>query len=179
MVRLTQFWIDVRSSLWFVPALIVVAAAGLALGLIELDQRVPDLAERWPRLFGAGSEGSREMLGVTAGSMITVAGITFSVTIVALSLAANQYTPRILRNFMRDRGNQTVIVVFVGIFTYYLVVLWSVRGGDEDGFVPSVAVLDQHDRERHPDQRDEEAGLVVEEVLARNIDHAGSGAGPV
>ena len=73
--------------------------------------------------------------------MITVAGVTFSITIVALALASSQYTSRILRNFMRDRTNQTVLGVFVGVFAYCLVVLRTIRGGDEVAFVPAMAVL--------------------------------------
>ena len=97
--------------------------------------------ERWPRLFGAGAEGSRGLLAAIASSMITVAGVTFSITIVALALASSQYTSRILRNFMRDRTNQTVLGVFVGVFAYCLVVLRTIRGGDEGAFVPALAVL--------------------------------------
>jgi uncharacterized membrane protein len=73
--------------------------------------------------------------------MITVAGVVFSITIVALSLTSSQYTSRVLRNFMRDRNNQVVLGVFVGIFAYCLVVLRVIRGGDEGAFVPSLAVL--------------------------------------
>jgi uncharacterized membrane protein len=141
MVKLRQLWGDLRASFWFVPALIVIASMALALGLIEAESLVTSeaLAE-WPRLFGAGAEGSRGMLEAIAGSVITVAGVAFSITIVALTLASNQYTPRILRNFMSDRANQFVLGVFVGVFTYCLVVLRTIRGGAER-FVPSLAVL--------------------------------------
>ncbi|MGA7876394.1 MAG: DUF2254 domain-containing protein, partial [Desulfoferrobacter sp.] len=76
-----------------------------------------------------------------ASSMITVAGVVFSITLVALSLTSSQYTSRVIRNFMRDRVNQVVLGVFVGIFAYCLVVLRTIRGGDEGAFVPSLAVL--------------------------------------
>jgi uncharacterized membrane protein len=129
------------AAFWFLPGLIVVCSVALAVLLIEADGRVSRefLAEH-PRLFGAGAEGARGMLGAIAGSMITVAGVTFSITIVALSLASSQYTPRILRNFMSDRANQAVLGVFVGVFTYCLVVMRTVRGGDEGVFVPSLSV---------------------------------------
>lgn len=81
------------------------------------------------------------MLSAIAGSMITVAGVVFSINIVALSLASSQYTSRVLRSFIRDRMNQAVLGVFVGIFAYCLVVLRTIRGGDEGAFVPSIAVL--------------------------------------
>lgn len=68
--------------------------------------------------------------------MMTVAGVTFS-----LAQASSQYTPRILRNFMSDRANQIVLGTFVGIFVYCLVVLRTIRGGDENLFVPSLSVV--------------------------------------
>lgn len=132
---------DVRASFWFVPATIVFIAVALALAFIEVDQVLdPSIRNSWPRLFGAGAAGSRGMLSAVAGSMITVAGVVFSITIVALSLASSQYTSRVLRNFMSDRANQMVLGVFVGIFAYCLVVLRTIRGGDEGAFVPVLAV---------------------------------------
>lgn len=114
----------------------------MAIGLVEIDSHVSrELLTRFPRLFGAGAEGSRGMLSSIAGSMITVAGVTFSITIVALSQASSQYSSRILRNFMRDRANQTVLGVFLGIFTYCLIVLRAIRGGDEGAFIPSLSVF--------------------------------------
>jgi uncharacterized membrane protein len=70
-----------------------------------------------------------------------VAGVVFSITIVALSLTASQYSPRVLRNFMSDRPTQVVLGAFVAIFAYCLIVLRTIRGGDEGAFVPSLAVL--------------------------------------
>lgn len=135
-------WARLRESLWFVPSLIVLAAVLLAIGMVEVSALVTsDTLERWPRLFGAGAEGARSMLSAIAGSMITVAGVTFSITMVAVTQASTQYTPRILRNFMRDRANQAVLGIFVGIFAYCLVVLRTIRGEDDSSFVPSLAVL--------------------------------------
>ncbi|HSG73268.1 MAG TPA: DUF2254 domain-containing protein [Planctomycetaceae bacterium] len=140
--KLHHWWQYARSSFWFVPAVIVLGAVGLATFLIGIDATVDlHFVERWPLLFGAGAAGSRGLLTAVASSMITVAGVVFSITIVALSLTSSQYTSRVLRNFMRDRNNQVVLGVFVGIFAYCLVVLRVIRGGDEGAFVPSLAVL--------------------------------------
>jgi uncharacterized membrane protein len=118
-------------------------AVGLAATLIEVDTRVaPVTWYEWPLLFGSGAAGSRQMLATVAGSMMTVAGTVFSITLVVLSLASSQYSSRVLRNFLTDRTNQTVLGVFVGIFAYCLVVMRTVRGGDEgEVFIPSLAVL--------------------------------------
>ncbi|MGE5171328.1 MAG: DUF2254 domain-containing protein [Rudaea sp.] len=143
MHRLENAWIALRSSLWFLPSLIVTGAVALAITLIEIDARVDQVGilSQWPRLFGAGAEGTRGMLVAIGSAMITVAGVVFSITIVALSLASSQYTPRMLRNFMRDRSNQVVLGAFVGIYAYCLVVLRTIRGGAEGAFVPSLAAL--------------------------------------
>jgi uncharacterized membrane protein len=141
MSRLRALWWRVSASLWFVPGMMVLGATLLAVLLVDLDGTFQlELAERWPRLFGAGAEGAREMLSAIAGSMITVAGVVFSVTLVALSLASQQYSPRVLRSFMADRPTQAVLGVFVGVFAYCLVVLRTIRGGEEE-FVAPLAVL--------------------------------------
>lgn len=141
IMRLRHYWQEMWSSFWFVPAAIVFGAVGLASVLIAVDATFMHVVERWPLLFGAGAAGSRGLLTAVASSMITVAGVVFSITIVALSLTSSQYTSRVLRNFMRDRVNQVVLGLFVGVFAYCLVVLRTIRGGDERAFVPSLAVL--------------------------------------
>ncbi len=141
MNRVSQLFNDARSSFWFVPSLAVVDGIAAALALIEADAVWGDRwLVLWPRLFGTGAEGARQMLSTLAGSMMSLMGITFSMTLVALALASSQYTSRILRNFMGSRATQTTLGVFAAIFTYCLIVLRSIRGGDA-GFIPSAAVF--------------------------------------
>jgi uncharacterized membrane protein len=143
-IRLTSLWYRLRESLWFLPSLLTLGGALLALGLVELDRHLA-LEPRGNRLwaFGGGTDGARGVLQAIAGSLITVTGTVFSITIVALQLASSQFTPRVLRTFTRDRGVQAVLGVFIGTFTYALLVLRAVRGrdGDAERFVPSVAVV--------------------------------------
>ena len=114
----------------------------LAVVLVEAEGWLSrSVLEEWPRIFGAGAESARGLLTTIATTMITVAGVVFSSTLVALSLASSQYSSRVLRNFMSDKGTQSVLGAFVGIFAYCLVVLRSIRGDDDGGFVPSLAVL--------------------------------------
>ena len=141
MSRLQRWWLDLNSSLWFVPSLMVLGALLAAYGLVHLDDSIGhDWTKKHPLLFGAGADGARGMLSAIAGSMITVAGLIFSLTLSTLAQVSSQYTSRLLRNFMRDRSNQVVMGFFVSIFVYCLVVLRTIRGGDERVFVPSLAV---------------------------------------
>lgn len=133
-------WFSLRGSLWFVPLLLLILGAVAALGLVQLDLYIDErLRGKWPVMLLAGPDGARQILSAIASSMITVAGVVFSITIVALSLSANQYSPRVLRNFMRDGLNQTVLGVFVAVFVYSILVLRSIRSGQEL-FVPQLAL---------------------------------------
>jgi len=142
MNKFKQLWSNLQSSFWFTPSLIVVFSIALAVAMIEADSVGSDqwLAQ-WPRLFGAGAEGARGMMSTIAGSMMSVVGVTFSMILVVLALASSQYTSRILRNFMRSRITQVVLGIFAGIFTYCLIVLRTIRGGEEGAFIPSLAVF--------------------------------------
>ena len=143
MNKLIKFWGDLRSSFWFMPSLMIAWSIVLAVLLINADSATSDQwLSQWPRLFGVGADGARAMLSTLAGSMMTVMGITFSMTLLALSLASNQYSSRVLRNFMRSRTTQLTLGVFAGIFAYCLIVLRTIRGSGGVGeFVPSLAVF--------------------------------------
>lgn len=145
MNKFKKIWNDLLTSFWFIPSVFVLINIVLATLLIELDSLSRDeWLDQWPRLFGAGAEGARQMLATLAGSMMSVMGITFSMTLVALALASSQYTSRILRSFMGSRVTQVTLGIFAGIFAYCLVVLRTIRGGaggGENEFVPSLAVF--------------------------------------
>ena len=128
-------------TFWVVPGLMVAAGIAAAFGLVAADRQgaVPDAwLGTW--LYDGGSTGARTLLGAVASSTIGVAGTVFSITIAALSLAAGQMGPRLLRNFTHDRGNQLTLGAFLGTFAYALIVLRSVRSGDEGIFVPHLAL---------------------------------------
>ena len=141
---LRRRWLRLRESLWFIPGVMTLLAIAAAFGTLVLDRRLlasGHAREMW-FVFGVGAEGVRGVLSAIAGSIITVTGVVFSITIVALQLASTQFTPRVLRTFLEDRANHVVLGVFIGTFTYVLVVLRFVRADSErlTAFVPSVSV---------------------------------------
>lgn len=129
-------------TFWLVPGALVSAGILAALLLLYMDRT--DLFPAWLAesdwLYNGGVTGARTLLGTIAASTIGVAGTVFSITIAALSLAAGQMGPRLLRNFTRDRGNQVTLGAFLGTFAYSLMVLRSVRTQDEGVFVPHMAL---------------------------------------
>jgi uncharacterized membrane protein len=139
--RIRKFFSDLGEKFWLLPGIMVIAGILVALALIAFDRStvVPsEFLRGW--LYDGGATGARTLLGAVASSTIGVAGTVFSITIAALSLAAGQMGPRLLRNFTRDRGNQITLGAFLATFSYSLVVLRSVRTEAEGEFVPHVAL---------------------------------------
>lgn len=147
---LQQLVYRIKGSYWFIPSLMVLSAIVLSHASISADQY---LGNEWLREYSFASlnqpEGARALLATVAGSMITVAGVTFSLTILAVSHATSHFGPRLLDNFMRDRGNQITLGTFVATFLYCLLVLRVVRGEgvsvesriDVDVFVPQLSLF--------------------------------------
>ncbi|MFC7738802.1 DUF2254 domain-containing protein [Roseomonas sp. GCM10028921] len=128
-------------AFWLRPALLVLVGIILGEGTIwaeQLNWARSFFPESW--LYAGGEAGARALLGAIATSTIGVAGTTFSITVAALSLASGQMGPRLLRNFVRDAGNQVALGVFLGSFVYALVVLRTVRSVEEGTFVPHLGV---------------------------------------
>ncbi|WP_371934042.1 DUF2254 domain-containing protein [Chroococcidiopsis sp. CCNUC1] len=115
----------------------------LAVTMLTLDREgYYGPLESWGWIYVGSTDGAREVLSAVSGSMITVAATAFSITIVALQLAAANFGPRLLRNFMQDTGNQVVLGTFIATFIYCLLVLRTIRGdGDDyDRFIPQISI---------------------------------------
>ncbi len=139
--RLFSYWDRLRTSFWFLPTAMASGTIAFSFALVELDAAVSaDWIEKRGWLASFGPEGARAVLSAIASSMITVASLTFSITMLTLQLASSQFGPRLLRNFMRDRGNQIVLGTFISTFVYCLLILRTVRGTEESSFVPHLSV---------------------------------------
>jgi uncharacterized membrane protein len=130
--------------LWPMPALGVTVAVLAGVALPRLEAEVTNsIPTSWRAyLFSGGATSAREVLGASAASLITVTSLTFSLTVLTLQLASGQFSPRLLRTFVRDRTVQVTLTLFLATFTYALAVLRTVRGGDgqQVEFVPQVSV---------------------------------------
>jgi len=141
---LRKFWLQIRASYWFIPAVLTLCAVLLATVTIWIDHRGK---ADW--LWGTGwlrttsAEGARGLLSVIASAMISIASTVFAITIAAVVYASGSYGPRLLSNFMSDRGNQVSLGTFIATFVYALLVLRTVRVADSANgtFVPQVSTL--------------------------------------
>ena len=132
---------SLRTTFWVVPTLLIVVACLLFILTFELDLAAyhHHLTLPWWVRTGSADAGRQVLIGIAA-AIITTVGVVFSITILALTLASQQFGPRMLRNFIRDPGNQMTLGVFVGTFVYSVLVLGSITtlpGGD---FVPHLSI---------------------------------------
>ena len=150
IARFQKLWSDINASYWFFPGLFAISTLLLAMLTVELDRRsLTEWVDHLNWLPPARPQGASNMLTVIASSMIGVASTVFSITIAAVAYASGNYGPRLLTNFMEDRGNQLSLATFIGTFVYAITVLLSVRMPDEsgvltsqgDGFVPQLSLL--------------------------------------
>ena len=140
--HLQYLWYRLTSTLWVVPALMISSAVLLAFGMLYLDTVAPQSwVEQFRWLLRIGPEGARQVLATIAGSMVTVASLVFSMTLVTLTLASSQLGPRLITRFVRDTVNQIVLGTFVATFVYAIFVLQTVSETDPDSFVPHLSVI--------------------------------------
>ena len=132
---------SLRTNLWLIPTVEVVGAVALFAVTYRIDQAAYRAELHLPAWVNNGSaDAARQILTAIAASVITVVGLVFSITIVALSLTSTQFGPRMLRNFIRDRGTQVTLGTFVATFVYAVLSLGSIGHGIQGDFVPHLSI---------------------------------------
>lgn len=137
----------IRSSYWFLPTVLVLLAVAGSEASLYLDRNTSSLFYIWPETWRTTQvDGARAMLSVISQSMLGVVGVMFSVTIVAVSFASGNFGPRLIGNFMRDRGTQWSLGVLISTFVYALLILRAVHSADGsdtanfETFVPHFSI---------------------------------------
>ena len=130
-----------KTSLWFIPAAISFMGIFLALGMFYLDIQINAYGyASWLSHFDIGISNIRQVIVVTTGSVITITGVVFSMTMVALTLASNQFGPKILRNFLADTSHKLTLGLLLSVFFYGIIVL-SILDGKGDDYRPLFTAL--------------------------------------
>ena len=135
--RASSAWESARANFGFLAAvgMLIGVPAGFALptlyDALELDPPVLDFVDR---------DVARSLLQTVATATVSVTGLSFSVTIVAFTLASSQLSPRVLRTFSADRLSQATLGCFLGTFVYCLAVLVRLGSASADQPVPHLSV---------------------------------------
>jgi len=137
--RLAAFWERLRTSLWFLPALMVAGSVLLAWLALRIEIPLKGTEFVWWLNQGSAEEAGR-LLSALLGSLITMSTLVISITMVVLTLAANQLGPRLIRSFVGDRKTQAVLGLFAGTVVYILLIFRLLDSELPKDAVPHVAV---------------------------------------
>ncbi len=122
--RWEKRWEHLSGTLWVLPLLLVVGALVLGGTLAQIN--IQPSSRLYPLLFrGSADEARRVLLGV-ATTVVGVVALVIGLTVVALQVASNRYSPRLLRDFLRDRAAQVALGLLVATFTYNAAGLYTV-----------------------------------------------------
>lgn len=138
--RAEYVWEQFKLSIWLIPLTMSIASIILAILTLNLDDRYGHFIADNFRYLRIDAQGARQVIAVISGAMMTITGVVFSISVVALTLASNQFGPKILRNYLRDTSNKIVLGLFVSTFLYGLVVLASIDT-QHGGFIPLFSIL--------------------------------------
>jgi uncharacterized membrane protein len=134
-------WEALRTTFWVVPTVLIAVAALLFALTFEIDWAAYHHHLTLPWWVRTGSaDAGRQVLIAIAAAIITTVGVVFSITILALTLASQQFGPRMMRNFIRDPGNQLTLGIFVGTFVYSVLALGSITSLPGGDFVPHLTI---------------------------------------
>lgn len=142
MEKLLFSWRKLTATFWFIPLLLIAASILLAILMVYIDQQVKIPQKGLARIFLVNNpDSARSILSTISGAMMGVAGTVFSITLVALTLASNQFGPRLIKNFMHKHLNQVVLGSYISTYLYCLLVLNSIGDGENYSFIPSISIL--------------------------------------
>lgn len=129
---------SIRNGLWFIPGAMVLATVIAGRIVAEVDERSIQL----PGEFGGDASSAQTLLATVAASTLTMTTLVLSITIVALQLASQQFSPRVMRTFFRDTGTKVALGVFLSTTVYALLVLRIVipEDGNAPEYVPGISV---------------------------------------
>ncbi|MCB0317559.1 MAG: DUF2254 domain-containing protein [Bdellovibrionales bacterium] len=130
-----------RASYWFLPTLMCALIIILSKVLAEVDVIVHNSELKLPTWLNTEPAAARSILSTIAGSLIAVIGTVFSITIVMLSLASQQFGPRLLRRFMIDLPTQIALSVIVSTELYTLIVLSSLEASSGKSSTPVISIF--------------------------------------
>lgn len=136
LARLIAFWAYLKESLWALPLSLVALAVALAIAAVEIH--IVEATSAW-WIYGGTGENAADFLSSLLSSMINMATLAISITMVVLTLAAQQLGPRLIFNFMGDHRTQLALGTFIGTAVYLLLVLRIVQGRGLES-VPNLAV---------------------------------------
>jgi uncharacterized membrane protein len=137
----TKIYDYLDKSFWFIPAIFISFPFIIVYLVFKLGFSDDTLALQYTFLLHIveNPDAAKIILGTIAGSVISIISISFSITMVVLSIASQQYSPRLLQNFMRKNDTKIILGIFISTFLYCLIAIGLIY--KNPGFEPITTSL--------------------------------------
>jgi uncharacterized membrane protein len=135
-----------RDTFWFAPTAAMVSVFVIWVGAQALDTVVVDTLqedrdyETLDELLRFADD-AKAVVSAVGSAMMTFIGVVFSISLVAVQMASGQFTPRVVRLFVRSRITKATFAVFLATFVLTLLVLTSFDSVDDPRAVTSVPLV--------------------------------------
>lgn len=133
--------IKINNSIWIYPILYTIISLLGAIIIFLIDNNYFFEIDKYlPNIFFTSTSLARNILGIIAGSLITMTTFTFSTTMVVLTMYSSQYSPRTIENFLKNKNTMKVFGIFMGGFVYSIVSLLFIRESSASQTVVSASI---------------------------------------
>jgi uncharacterized membrane protein len=134
-------WDQMSVNFLFIPGIMAVCAALLALLMYWLDGQIPnEMLNTYSFVVSSTVDESRGYLLNMGTVILTTAGVVFTLLTLPLSTVAAQYGSRLLRIFLGDRTTQFVLGIFVATFTYSVIGAIIIPSAEINPEAPNITV---------------------------------------
>ncbi len=137
-MRAFKFLKSVRTGLWFVPVMCVLGGVVLSFGTLAIDRSFD--FKLIPDSLTGGPDAALSILSTVAASMVSLAALVLTITMVVVQLAMGQFSPRIVQTILQDKPSQMAIGIFVATFAHAMLAMRAVNF-DNGGQVPGLSIV--------------------------------------
>jgi uncharacterized membrane protein len=114
-----RYWLKIKESIWFIPTLYSLFSVILAITFSTIDHVYHQTIFMYvPHVLLTTVDLAQTILGGLSAALLTMTTFTFSTIMVVLTTYSSQFSPRTLKNFVRDPMVWRVLGVFMGGFIY-------------------------------------------------------------
>lgn len=142
-IRIFDFFNTVESKIAFYPTLFAFSGFLVALLMMYLEQhgisrRIMDVL---PQLMVEDGDTALTVLSACLGGLISLMVFSFSMVMLLLSQASNNYSPRLLPGLISDKRHQVILGIYLSTILYNIFTLFSIEPSEDKYTLPGFSVL--------------------------------------
>lgn len=136
-----------RDTMWFAPTVGLIGSLLLWWAASEVDAELVRLLqddEEYDTLKDLNqlAEDAKAVISTISSAMMTFIGVVFSISLVAVQMASGQFSPRVVRLYVRSRITKITLTVFLATFLFSLMTLTSFDSEQDPRLLTNVPLIE-------------------------------------